>query len=103
MAQETLKQVGAAAAQQNAMERGARFLAHGTRLFTVSSGWESKMIREDRGVPSCETMLELEAAMRDENVRVIFIPADALMTDADIEKISERNGVTKTLFKEVKT
>lgn len=103
MAQDTLKQVGAAAAQQNAMGRGGRTLAHGTRLFTVPAGWESRMIRDDAGVVSCETMLELEAAMRDENVRVIFIPADALLTDADIEKISERNGVTKTLFKEVTT
>lgn len=103
MTQETLKQVGAAAAQQNAMERGTRFLAHGTRLFTVPAGWESQMIRQDKGVPSCETMLELEAAMRDEDVRVIFIPLDALLADTDIEKICERNGVTKTLFKEVRT
>jgi hypothetical protein len=103
MTQETLRQVGAAVAQQNAMERGARILAHGTRLFTVPAGWESRMIREDKGVPSCETMLELEEAMRDEDVRVIFIPQDALLTDGDIEKISARNGVTKTLFKEVTT
>lgn len=102
MTQETLKQVGAAAAQQNAMERGARFLAHGTRLFTVPAGWESQMIRQDKGVPTCESMLELEEAMHNENVRVIFIPQDAMLTDGDIEKICARNGVTKTLFKEVK-
>lgn len=100
---EILKQVGAAAAQQNAMERGTRFLPHGSRLFTVSSGWESDMIRQDKGVASCDSMLELEGAMRDENVRVIFIPHDAALTDADIEKICQRNGTTKTLFKEVKT
>lgn len=85
------------------MERGTRFLAHGSRLFSVSSGWESDMIRQDKGVASCGSMLALEEAMRDEDVRVIFIPHDAMLTDADIEKICERNGATKTLFKEVKT
>lgn len=99
---ELLKQVGAAAAQQNAMERGVRFLPHGCRLFTVPTGWESDMIRQDKGVASCDSMLTLEEAMRDENVRVIFIPIDAMLTDADIEKICQRNGATKTLFKEVK-
>lgn len=100
---ETLKQVGAAAAQQNAMERGTRFLPHGSRLFSVPAGWEADMIRRDKGVLSCGSMLELEEAMRTEDAPVIFIPHDAMLTDADIEKICQRNGVTKTLFKEVKT
>lgn len=101
MSTDTLKEVGVAVAQQKAMERGARFLAHGTRLFSVATGWESTMIRKDKGVATCDTLLTLEEAMHDESVRVIFIPADALMTDEDIEKVCQRNGVTKTLFKEV--
>lgn len=99
---EKLKEVGVAVAQQKAMERGARFLSHGCRVFSVESGWESNMIKQDKGVPTCDTMLSLEEAVRDERVKVIFIPADALMTEDDIEKICARNGALKTLFKEVK-
>lgn len=99
---EILEEVGVAVAQQNAMERGARHLSHGCRLFSVESGWESAMIKGDKGVPTCDTMLSLEDAMKNTDVKVIFIPADALMTDEDIEKICARNGVLKTLFKEVK-
>lgn len=101
MPTETLKEVGAAVAQQKAMERGVRFLPHGSRLFSVAAGWESTMIRQDKGVVSCDTLLTLEEAMQDEDARVIFIPADALMTDDDIEKVCQRNGIVKTLFKEV--
>jgi len=99
---EKLEEVGVAVAQQNAMARGVRHLGHGCRLFSVEFGWESAMIKGDKGVPTCDTMLSLEDAMKNENVKVIFIPADALMTDEDIEKICARNGVLKTLFKEVK-
>ena len=102
MSTETLEEVGAAVAQQKAMERGPLFLPHGSRLFQVASGWESNMIRRDKGVASCETMLELEAAIRDQDVKLVFIPLNAIITNADIEKICQRNGVTKTLFKEVK-
>jgi hypothetical protein len=102
MSTELLDKVGAAVAQQKAMERGPLFLPHGSRLFQVASGWESNMIRQDKGVASAETLLELEAAIRNPEVKVVFIPVNALMTTPDIEKICQRNGVTKTLFKEVK-
>jgi hypothetical protein len=101
MSTELLDQVGAAVAQQKAMERGPLFLPHGCRLFQVASGWESNMIRRDKGVAACETMLELEAAIRSPDVKVVFIPVNAIMTNQDIEKICQRNGVTKTLFKVV--
>lgn len=100
---DTLEEVAAAVAQQKAMERGPTFLPHGCRLFRVDQGWESNMIRRDKGVAACSTLLELEDAMRNQDVKVLFIPADALYSDAEIEKICQRNGVTKTLFKEVKT
>ena len=102
MSTEVLDEVAAAVAQQKAMERGPLFLPHGCRLFKVSAGWESNMIRRDKGVVSCATLLELEAALRSPDVKVLFIPMDAIFTDADVEKVCQRNGVTKTLFKEVK-
>ena len=95
-----LDDVAVQVAQQNAMERGCTFLPHGSRLFRVDAGWESAMIQRDRGVPSCETLLELEAALRNEDVKVIFIPRGARIAEADIEKLCQRNGVAKTLFKE---
>ncbi len=102
MSTDTLEEVGAAVAQQKAMERGPKFLPHGCRLFEVASGWESNMIRRDKGVASASTMLELEDAIRSPDVKIVFIPLDAMVTAPDIEKICQRNGVAKTLFKEVR-
>jgi hypothetical protein len=102
MSTEVLDEVGSVVAQQKAMERGPVFLPHGCRLFRIASGWESNMIRRDKGVAETGTLLDFEAALRSTEVKVIFIPQDAMITDADLEKICQRNGVTKTLFKEVR-
>lgn len=99
---ETLQKVASAAAMQDAMAGSCRMLSHGSRLFAVPHGWQSRAVAEGGDVLSCCSMLELEDAMQDENRPVIFIPFDAMMTDADIEKITRRNGVTKTLFREEK-
>lgn len=101
MSTETLDRVGAAAAQQNAVNRGGKMLPHGCRLFVVEEGWESAMIRKDPAVHVCETLLTLETAVQNPEAKVIFLPKGALMTDGDIEKICQRNGMVKTLFKEV--
>jgi hypothetical protein len=97
-----MEEVAAAVAQQKAMERGPVFLPHGSRLFHVPSGWEANMIKHDKAVTSCETLLELEAGLKNPDVKVMFIPLNALMTEQDIEKVCHRNGVTKTLYKEIK-
>ncbi|HYD19391.1 MAG TPA: hypothetical protein VEF76_13020 [Patescibacteria group bacterium] len=97
-----LEEVAAEVAQQKAMERGPLFLPHGCRLFQVTSGWEANMIRHDKGVVSCETLLELEAGLQDPGAKVLFIPLNAIIVDKDVEKLCQRNGVAKTLFKEVK-
>lgn len=102
-AKDVLKKTADVVAQQKAMEGPCRFLPHGCRLFSIESGWESRHIAADPKVATAASMLDLEAALRDENIKVIFIPADAMMADADIEKICRRNGATKTLFKEVRT
>lgn len=96
-----MEEVAAEVARQKAMERGPVFLPHGSRLFHVAAGWESKMIKHDKAVSSCETLLELEAALQNPDVKVLFIPVNALMTEKDIEKVCHRNGVTKTLYKEI--
>lgn len=93
--------VAAAVAHQNAMERGCKFLPHGSRLFEVEQGWESVTIRQDKGVATADTLLTLESAIRDPDNAVIFIPLGALMTERDIERLCQRNGIAKTLFKEV--
>jgi len=100
---DTLDKLATAVAQQKAMERGPTFLPHGCRLFRVEAGWEGNTIQRDKNVATCDTLLSLEAALRDENVKVVFIPHDAIFSDAEIEKVCQRNGVTKTLFKEVKS
>lgn len=97
-----MHELAVSAAQQNAMERGGKSLSHGTRLFDVEQGWESGAISRDKGVITADTLLTLGAALRDPDNRVIFIPADALMTDFDIEKLCQRTAITKTLFREVK-
>ena len=96
-----LDRTASVAAQQNAMERGCKFLPHGCRLFEVAQGWESKTIGQDKDVAVADTLLTLEAALRDPERKVIFIPAGALIGDRDIEKLCQRNAIVKTLFKEV--
>lgn len=97
-----LERTASVAAQQNAMERNVRHLPHGCRLFQVEQGWESMSISRDKNVTVADTLLTLESALRDPQKKVIFIPLDALMTDADIEKLCQRNAAVKTLFKEVR-
>jgi len=92
--------VAVAVAHQNAMERGCKFLPHGSRLFEVEQGWESVMIRRDKAVAVADTLLTLEAALRNPENAVIFIPLGAMMTGQDIERLCQRNAITKTLFKE---
>lgn len=99
---ELLDQAALIAAQQSAMERGCKFLPHGSRLFTVEQGWESTMINRDKSVLVADTLLSLESALRNSENKVIFIPFDALMTDGDIEKLCQRNAIVKTFFREVK-
>lgn len=101
MSTDTMDKLGALAAQGNAVDRGGKFLPHGCRLFMVEKGWESVMIRKDPGVHVCDTLLSLEAAVQNPDVKVIFLPLGSLMTDGDIEKVCQRNGMIKTLFKEV--
>lgn len=98
----TLDKTAVALAQQNAMARGGMFLSHGCRLFTVETGWESRVIMQDEGVRACETPLAFEEAVRNEDAKVIFLPVHATVTDKTIEEICHRNGMTKTIFKEVK-
>ena len=102
MSTEAMDKVGSAVAQQKAMERGPTFLPHGCRLFRIAAGWESQMVKRDQAVVSCETLLDLEKAVQSPDVKVVFIPMNAIIAEQDIEKICQRNGVTKTLFKEVK-
>jgi hypothetical protein len=97
-----MNKVAVEVAHQNAMGRGGKFMPHGTRLFMVEQGWESVMISGDKGVAVANTLLTLESALRDPENKVIFIPIDAAMTEGDIEKLCQRNAITKTLFKEVK-
>ena len=96
----TVEQVAAIVAQQNAMEGQVLFLPHGSRLFTLDQGWETASIAAQSGVAQADSMLTLDEAMRDAEVKVIFIPASARLSDADIEKVCQRNGATKTLFRE---
>jgi hypothetical protein len=102
MAAELMNDVAVTVAQQNAMERGCKFMPHGSRLFMIEQGWESAVIGRDQNIAVADTLLSLEAVLRDPEKKVIFIPADALMTEQDIEKLCQRNAIAKTLFKEVK-
>lgn len=102
LSRDVMDQTASIAAQKNAMDRGGKFLPHGGRLYAVEQGWESTMIARDNKVATADTLLTLEQALRDPENRIIFIPLGALMTDADIERLCQRNGVPRTLYKEVK-
>lgn len=96
-----LKKSVSVISQMTAMEQSLTMLDHGSRLFTVQGGWQSNAIKSDPSVISCETLLELESAVRDPEVKVIFMSYRALIMPSDVETIIRRNGATKTLFKEV--
>lgn len=97
-AAETLRRVAVALAQLEGMAGRQKFLAHGSRLFRVPLGWQSQLLSRDVGMTTCVTLRELDLAMRDENKPVIFLPADAMMLQEDIERVCQRHGVVKTLF-----
>jgi len=99
---ELLEKTAFVVAQQKAMERGCKFLPHGSRLFEVEQGWESTIISGEKSVATADTLLVLERVLRDPENKLIFIPMGALMTDQDIEKLCQRNAIVKTFFKEVK-
>lgn len=99
--QEQLEAVASIVVQQKAMARSLTSLPHGSRMFQVKSGWEAEALKNDPAIISCDSLLSLDAAVKNEDVKVIFMPRGGLITDADIEKIIQRNGATKTLFKEV--
>jgi hypothetical protein len=96
-----INDLAVAAAHQNAMERSCVFLPHGSRLFEVEQGWESAAIRADKKTAIADTLLSFEEALRDTERAVIFIPLDALIGSGDIEKLCQRNAITKTILKEV--
>jgi hypothetical protein len=98
--QKTLEELAAFVAQQDAMRHGIRFLPHGGRLFTVPRGWQAGVLRGNPAITACETLLELDAALQDADTKVVFIPAEALITEQDVEKLCLRNGVAKTIFRE---
>lgn len=89
-------------ASREAMSGGPLHVGHGSRLFYVPVGWESRRLGGMAEVVRCHTMLELEEALRDENIRVIFLPQDAMMSQGDIEKICQRNAAIKTIFWEAR-
>ncbi len=93
-----LAAVATALARQAAMDGAVRNLAHGSRLFRVAEGWQSRVLAEDPRAIVCATLLELDRAMQDETKRVIFLPWDAMMTADGIETVCRRHGATKTLF-----
>lgn len=96
-----LKKTASVVSQQAAMEQSFTLLDHGSRLFEVQAGWQSRSIQTDPAVTCCETLLELENAVRDPDAKIIFMSFRALIMPSDIETIIKRNGATKTLFKEV--
>ena len=98
---ETLEEAATILAQQKAMERSFRMLSHGSRLFTVEEGWESDSLVRDATVRKCDTLLELDDAMKNPQIKKIFMSKSALITEQDVDKVCRRNGATKTLFKEV--
>lgn len=100
--QETLRRVMAVLAQQEGMAGRQKQMAHGSRLFYVPSGWQGRALGGAEGVTVCANVRELDAAVRDANKPVIFLPVDAMMTEEDIEKVCRRHGVVKTLFWEEK-
>ena len=87
---------------REAMAGGVLHVGHGSRLFYVPVGWESRRLASMTEVVRCHTMLELEGAMRDENIRVIFLPQDAMMSQGDVEKVCQRNAAIKTIFWEAR-
>lgn len=95
---ETLRRVSVLLAQQEAMTGAQHMLSHGSRLYRVPAGWQSTVVAGDPGVAVCASLRELDAAVRDENKPVIFLPVGAMMTVEDIDQVCRRHGAVKTLF-----
>lgn len=101
MTQDVMKETARAVAIAQAMAGVCVNLPHGTRLFHVEKGWQAQSIADDLAIANCDTLLSFESALQDEEIKVIFIPGDAIIADVDIERICQRNAVVKTIFREV--
>lgn len=96
---ERLHDMAVMLAEQAAMEGSVRLLPHGTRMYDIAEGWESRQLKGVSAV--CGTIGSLEKAMRDPGITHIFMEKAALITDKDIAKVAQRNAVPKLLFREV--
>jgi len=77
-------------------------LAHGTKLYLVDKGWESSIIEDDPKVARVTNLRQFESALQDADVKTIYIPNDALVTQSQLETICKRNASTKVIYKEGK-
>lgn len=92
-APDTLRRMAVLLAQQEGLAGQQVFLPHGGRLCRVPAGWQGAALSGDPAVAVCASLRELDAAVRDANKPVIFLPADAMMTTEDIERVCQRHGV----------
>jgi len=98
---EILQNIAVTAAKMSSTRQGHSHLPHGSKLYWVDHGWKSSMIGDDILIQTVTTLREFEEAMQASEVHTIFMPQDALISIQGIEKICQRNGVPKTIFKEV--
>jgi hypothetical protein len=102
ISEEHLRQMTIDIALQKAMSGNFIFLPHGGRMFNLPEQcWESLAIRSLAGVALAESIMTLQMAMRNPEVKKVFIPSGSLLHLEDIERVCQRCGVGKTIFREV--
>ena len=75
-------------------------LSHGSRLYTLETNWKSSIIIDDFKAREVQTLTEFERAVADPDTDFIYIPSSALITREGIERVCDRNALSKIIFKE---
>ena len=76
------------------------FLPHGSRLYTLDNNWKSSIIVDSFDAYRVDTLTELEGAVADPQIDFILIGKSALISREGIERICQRNALSKVIFKE---
>lgn len=97
---ESLTDLTQIVAEQAIFRSQYKILPHGSRLFTVNPGWEMDYLLAANPDAVRDTLRGLEGALRDPEIKTIFMSRAALMSDDDIMHVCARNGVPKNLVRE---
>ena len=76
-------------------------LPNGSKIYYIDSGWETSIIEQSNKVGIASDLKQFESCIRDVEVKSVLIKLGSLISEDGIKNICERNGSSKSIYKEV--